>query len=67
LSIVEEINTDIPWAYFDGTTPGTPSRGGARGIIYFSINQSISFKARIGQQTNNYCELMALKLILMMA
>jgi hypothetical protein len=48
------INRDIPWAYFDGAAQGTTSRGGTEGIIYFSINHSISFKTGIGHQTNNY-------------
>jgi ribonuclease HI len=37
------------------------------GILHISTKHSISFKAGVGQETNNYCELMALKLVLMLA
>jgi ribonuclease HI len=44
-----------------------PPRGGAGGILNLSTSHTISFKARVGQETNNFCELMALKLVLMLA
>jgi ribonuclease HI len=46
---------------------GIPPKGGSGGILYLSSNHSIYFKAGIGQETNNYCELMALKLVLRLA
>jgi ribonuclease HI len=58
---------DIPWAYFDGASQGNPPVGGLGGILYLSSNHNIAFKAGIGQETNNYCELMALKLTLQLA
>jgi hypothetical protein len=63
----EVINKAIPRAYFDGASQGSPPKGGARGISYLSSNHCISFKAGIGQESNNYCELMELKLILQLA
>jgi hypothetical protein len=63
----EVINKDIPWAYFDGALQGSLLREDSGGILYLSSNHSISFKVGIGQETNNYCELMALKLVLRMA
>jgi hypothetical protein len=63
----EVINKAIPWAYFDGASQGSPPKGGVGGILYLSSNHCISFKAGIGQESNNYYELMALKLILQLA
>jgi ribonuclease HI len=61
------INKDIPWDFFFWCIIGNPSKGGSRGILYLSSNHNISFKVGIGQETNNFCELMALKLVLKLA
>lgn len=42
----------------------TPPKGGAGGILFISSTHSISLNSGIGQKTNNYCKLMALKLVL---
>jgi hypothetical protein len=63
----EVINKYFPWAFFDGASQGTPPRGGAGGILHLSMFHSISFKDGVGQASNNLCELMALKLVLMLA
>jgi hypothetical protein len=47
--LVDHINEEFPWDYFDGASQGTPSRGGVGGIIFLSPNHIISFKDRIGQ------------------
>jgi ribonuclease HI len=60
------ISIDIPWDFFDGAAQGTPSLGGDEGIIFLSEDKSISFSARLNQATNNYIELMALKLTLLL-
>lgn len=56
-----------PQGIFDGASQGNPIKGGAGGILYLSSNHSISFKAGIGQETNNFCQMMALKLVLRLA
>lgn len=50
-----------PQGIFDGASQGNPIKGGAGGILYLSSNHSISFKAGIGQETNNFCQMMASK------
>jgi len=62
--IEEVIIKNIPWAYFDGASQGDPPKGGARGILY--LTHCISFMG-IGQESNNFCEMMTLKLLLQLA
>jgi ribonuclease HI len=61
------INKNLPCAYFDGASLGTHPRGGAGGILYLSQNYSTKLKYRIGNESNNFYELMALKLVLKLA
>jgi hypothetical protein len=61
------INKEIPWAFFDGASQGTPTRGGVGGIIYLSPSHTISFKDGIGPATNNFVNLWLSNLVLMMA
>lgn len=65
--VEEIINKDFPWAFFDGASQETPPKGGAWGILHLSMFHSISFKAGVGQASNNFYELMALKLVLMLS
>jgi ribonuclease HI len=58
---------DIPWAYFDDDSQWNPPIGGSRRIVYLFSNHNTTFKAGIGQETNNYFELMVLKLTLQLA
>jgi ribonuclease HI len=62
-----KINKDLPWDFFDGVAQHTPTIGGARGILHISENHHIAFSAGLGEATNNYSELMALYLILLLA
>lgn len=41
--------------------------GGTGGVLYISNSQSLRFKAGTGQGSNNFSELMALKLLLTLA
>jgi ribonuclease HI len=41
--------------------------GGAGGILHFSNNHFLSFSTGLGEATNNYSELMALYLVLLLA
>ena len=50
----EDINKSRPWGYFDGATNGNPKRCGARGLIYFSKNNFLNFKAGLGIGTNTF-------------
>jgi ribonuclease HI len=61
------INKNIPWDFFDVASWGNPSKGGSRGILYLYSDHNISFKEKIGQETNKFCEMMALKLVLKLA
>jgi ribonuclease HI len=57
----------FPRVTFMGPSQSTQSGGGAWGIIFLSPNHTISFKARIRVATNNFIELLVLKLVLIIA
>jgi hypothetical protein len=59
----EVINKDLLWDFFLWTLPRIPPKGGVVGILHISPTHNIYFKARLGNNTNNLCEHMALKLI----
>jgi ribonuclease HI len=61
------INSEVPWAFFDGAAQRSPSIGGAGGILHVSQSHSFSFSAGLGEATNNFSELMALYLLLLLA
>ena len=61
------INKNIPWDRFHYASQGNSSKGGSGGILYLSSDHSIPFKAGMGQDTNNFYEMMALKLVLKLA
>jgi ribonuclease HI len=44
-----------------------PLEGGAKGIHHLSDCHNISFSIGIGNETNNYYELLALKLVLLLS
>ena len=53
--------------FFDGSALGNPKVCGAGGIIFLKVDHYITFKAGLGVGTNNYAELFALKLLLILA
>ena len=64
--ITEElIDQSYPWAYFDGASQDNKSQGG----VTLFINHSHHFQIQmgLGNGTNNFAELMALKLLLCFA
>ena len=63
----EHIDKASPWGYFDGSTAGVPQICGASGILYLSDEHFFTFSAGLGQGTNNYAELLALKLPILLA
>jgi len=61
------IDTQTPWAFFNGASKGAPLKGGVGGVLYLTRNHTVSFKADNGQSLNNQSELTALKLVLLLA
>ena len=54
-------------SYFDGVSQGTPTMGGAGGVLYISNAHWTKFSAGIDTFTNNRAELLVLKLLLQLA
>ena len=53
--------------FFDGSAAGIPQTCGAGGILYISDEHNFTFSAGLGLGTNNYAELLALKLLIILA
>ena len=64
---VEFIDKTFAWGFFDGSAAGEPNICGAGGMLYISDDHFFSFKAGLGLGTNNFAELCALKLLLILA
>lgn len=62
--VVEVIVKSFPWGYFDGSTAGEPKICGAGGLFFISDDHFFTFKAGLGSGTNNFAELLGLKLLL---
>jgi hypothetical protein len=54
-----------PWGFFDGASQNYICGGG--GILYFSNTHYYTFTSGLGGRTNNYAELMSLKLLMAFA
>ena len=65
--LVEVIDKTYAWGYFDGSAVGDPVYCGAGGMLFLSYVHYSSFKAGLGLGTNNFVELCALKLLLILA
>lgn len=66
--LVEEvIERTGAWLYFDGAAQGDPRISGAGGIVFISDSHVVKLKAGLGRGSNNFAELMALKLSLILA
>ena len=63
----EQIDKAVPWGYFDGSAAGSPHICGARGILYISDEHFFTFSVGLGLGTNNFAELFALKLLIILA
>ena len=63
----EVIDKYFPWGYFDGSTASDPKICGASDMLYISDGHYFSFKAGLGFGTNNFVELLGLKLLLTLA
>ena len=67
-SIVEKIiDKSFPWGYFDGHAARDPKICGTGGMLYIFYDHYFSFKAGLGVDTNNFVELLGLKLLLTLA
>lgn len=60
---IEQINYDIPWAYFDGELDKQMSCVSGM-VIHTNLNSSILASVGIGSGTNNYSEFFTLKILL---
>ena len=63
----EHIDKASPWGYFDGSAAGVPQICGAGGILYLSDEHFFTFFAGLGLGTNNFPDLLALKLLIILA
>ena len=62
--VVEEIDKSYPWGYFDGSATGEPKLCGVGGLIYITDQHFFSYKVGLGSSSNNFAELLSLKLLL---
>ena len=62
---MENINTSMPWAYFDGSTQEIGC--GGRAILHLSETHSFKIQMGLGRGTNNYVELLAAKYLIRFA
>ena len=61
----ELIDKDIPWGYFDGASQAHQLNCGGGGVLYKSEDHFFHFSAGLGRGSNNYAELMTLRLLLL--
>ena len=59
------IDKTLPWAFFDGAAQNNLCGGGA--VLYLSDSHYFAMSLGLGGGTNNFAELMSLKLLLMFA
>ena len=64
--VEETIDKYFPWGYFDGSALGDPRTCGAGGLIYFSDEHFVKFKDGLGFGTNNFAELIGLKMLVIL-
>lgn len=62
--VQELINKEFPWGYFDGAAGGDPVRCGGGVVLFFNDHNFLHIKAGFDRGTNNFVELMALRLLL---
>jgi len=60
-----EIDHSQPWAFFDGASQNNLSGGGA--VLHLSDTHSYTISMGLGEGSNNFAELMSLKLLLIFA
>ena len=60
-----EIDRTYPWGFFDGASQNNLCEGGA--ILHLGENQSFELITGLGEGSNNWAELLSLKLLLIFA
>jgi len=60
-----DIDRTVPWGFFDGAAQNNRCGGGA--ILYLSDSHFFVLSAGLGEGSNNFAELMSLKLLLIFA
>jgi len=60
-----DIDRSLPWAFFDGAAQNNLCGGGA--VLFLSDSHYFAMSLGLGGGTNNFAELMSLKLLLMFA
>lgn len=65
--VMEEIDKSYPWEYFDGVAQGDPTNCGGGKVLHISDSHFFQIKYGLGSDTNNYAEIMALKILLLFA
>jgi ribonuclease HI len=63
----EQINCTRPWDFFDGASQENEDHCGGGGVLYISPSHFYKLKWGLGQGSNNYVELMVLKILLTFA
>ena len=63
---MELVNRSNPWGVFMSLLRD-PCICGARKVLYLNRNHSLNLRARLREGTNNYVEIMALKLLLLLS
>jgi len=60
----ETVNTSNPWDFFDGASQNDSQLNGCGDVLHLSNTHFFNLNMGSGPRTNNYVELMALKLLL---
>ena len=63
----ELIDKALPWSFFDGASQDRQLSCGGGGVLYKSESHYFHFSVGLGRGTNNYAELMTLRLLLLFA
>jgi ribonuclease HI len=62
--VVEElVDHSKPWAYFDGASKNEGQICGEGVVLHMLASHSYNLKMGLGQGTNNFVEMMALKIL----
>ena len=63
----ERIDQPIPWAFVDGAFQGNPAVCRGEDILFSTSSHFFKFRPGLGPGTNNFAELISLKLLLLLA
>jgi ribonuclease HI len=65
--VVEHIDFSRPWDFFDGASQENGDRCGGGGVLFLTPSHFFNLKWGLGQGSNNFAEILALKLLLTFA